>query len=185
MQSQPTSIQPESPSRSRRIWRNGLILLVGIALLALPVWLWRDPAMDMTNVHPLVSELELPLRAVEVGQYMDGGTIGGYLIDRRGRVLHFRTPWQSGYTELLIAREDSCREPYIISHANIPVVSCAETSAFIQHLLDTHGFPLPDAQVAYCLWNWRRSRKDEVRKRFYEELWVKPREAWGAWRSKS
>jgi hypothetical protein len=85
---------------------------------------------------------------------------------------------------LFIAREDSCREPYLIEHANIEVVPCAETSAFIQQVVEAHGSVLPDANIAGCLWLWRRSRKDEVRKRLYEELWVKPREAWHAFWAK-
>ena len=80
----------------------GAVTLVGFLLLMF----WPSSSYDRNKVHPSLRDLEMPLQAVNVEYFMDGGSIGVTLIDCRGRSARFALPVSAApgpkYPQLLV-----------------------------------------------------------------------------------
>ncbi len=168
--------EPESPQRSKLTWRNALKLLVGIALVAFVIWVWPESSIDLAKVHPELRALQFPLRKVEIGFYLDGGSIGMRLEDAAGKTLAFNRPYDSfagKHRELRIGSMEPSNERSTV------VPSPKETARYLQRLADDHA-PL-NADKVVALLSWRTAPRDCLR--FVGWVLLNHVDGVGIWRS--
>lgn len=176
MESPVKIIEPESPRRLKLTWRNALKLVVGIALVAFVIWVWPERSIDMAKVHPELRALQFPLRKVDVGFYLDGGSIGMKLEDASGKTLAFNLPCDSPagrHRELRIGSMEPSNDRSTL------VQSPKETMRHLQRLADDHA-PL-NADKVLALLEWRTAPRDCLR--FVGWVLLKHFDGVGVWRN--
>jgi hypothetical protein len=71
---------------------SGLLIAIGVAWIYRP---YEKPKLD--KVHPRVRDLQEPLRTLQVGYYLDGGSISLHIVDAGGTNLNISIPaWGDG-----------------------------------------------------------------------------------------
>ena len=82
----------------RTVSRKLFIVGGGLVLLVIVVMLWPTSAYDINRVHPKLRELSAPIRSVQTGYFLDGGSIGLRIIDGSGQVLELALPISEDHT---------------------------------------------------------------------------------------
>jgi hypothetical protein len=176
MESPVKVVEPEPPRRSKLTWQNALKLVAGIALVAFVVWVWPESPIDMTKVHPELRTLQFPLKQVEIGSYLDGGSVGMRLVDATGKKLEFNLPCTPPLGTLQALRFGSM-EPS--PERSTVVQSPKETERYLQRLADEHA-PLNVNKVAALL-SWRTAPRDCLR--FVGWVLLNHFDDYGVWRA--
>ena len=112
----------------------------------------------MAKVHPELRALQFPLKQVEIGSYLDGGSVGMRLVDATGKKLEFNLPCAPPLGSLQALRIGSM-DPSNGQSTAVP--SPKETERYLQQLADEHAALNVDKVVA--LLSWRTAPRDCLR----------------------
>jgi hypothetical protein len=122
-----------------------VLLLAGIA------WFFRPyEKPDLEQVEPRLLALSEPYQSVELGYFMDGGSIGIHIKDANGKVELFALPQKmggpAGYPEVFVGAI------HVNDAGATPVANSSETKKALLVLLDRYRNGDPDQdEIIHCL----------------------------------
>lgn len=156
----PSAVASSDACHAMGFRRRRFFILAGFGFVLAGCWFFRPtPSYDPAKVDPRLTSLEKPYQQVRVAYYMDGGSIGIEIVDKRGRKEQFAIPAHLGdtnrYTRIFVgAMYDHKQEA-------VEIIKPEPTKRMLIEILAA----MPDRSPwdDYCLMALRRSPTDVAR----------------------